>query len=385
MPDRFVLTADGIATGDGGARLSGIGVVVAGDRIESILPIGEIADSLPRRHLAGMTILPGLVNLHSHMVPREGDVTSRVLSSVAKARASLQDGVTTSRDLGAPNGLDVELRDAIRRGDAVGPRLLVACRPLTRTGGHNHVFALEVDGVDEVRKGVRQQVKAGADCIKLMASEGYMHAYPHRPGLTVAEMQAAVDEAHRLGVGVTVHAQGPTATMNALQAGVDCVEHGTDDINDDVINLFLSTGIPLDSTSSSAAVVAGWEPSLGQPNHLIAPARRHARSEAEGLQRAVQAGVRISGSTDFYGTMALQATLLNAAGMSAAAVLAALTSIPAAILGSGDIGSIAKGHRADLVAVQGDPSVDVTALGRVRQVYQDGKLVVTRTEEASGA
>jgi imidazolonepropionase-like amidohydrolase len=377
-PDRYVLTADGVATGDGGGRLEDVGVVVAGGRIEGLTRIGAISESVPQKHLAGVTIIPGLVNLHSHMVPREGDVTSRVLISVAKARASLEQGITTSRDLGAPNGLDVELRNAINRGDAVGPRLLVACRPLTRTGGHNHAFGLEVDGVDEVRRGVRQQLKTGADCIKLMASEGYMHAHPHRPGLSVAEMHAAVDEAHRLGVGVTVHAQGPLATKNSLEAGVDCVEHGTDEISDEVIELFLKTGIPLDSTSSSAAVVASWEPKAGQPNHLIEPARRHARSEAQGLRKAVLAGMRIAGSTDFYGTMALQASLLNAAGMPASSVLAAMTSIPAAVLGLKDIGSIATGYRADLVAVEGDPSVDVTALGRVREVYQDGRLVMTR-------
>jgi imidazolonepropionase-like amidohydrolase len=256
-----------------------------------------------------------------------------------------------------------------------GPRLIPAALPITRTGGHNHSFSREADGADEVRKAVREQVKLGAECIKLMASEGYMHRYPHRAGLSINEMRAAVDEAHRLGIQVTVHSQGPVATKNSLLAGVDSVEHATDAITDEVIDLFLKTGIPLDSTSSSAVVVAGWTPAPDLPNHLIEPAKRHARSEAEGLARVIAAGVRVSGSTDFYGTMALQAQLLAAAGMPLERVVAAITSVSAGIVKREDIGLLASGRRADVLVVRGDPSRDLTALERVAAVYKGGKLV----------
>jgi len=373
--DAFALSADGIVVGDGQARRSGVAVVVAGGKIHALKRVEDLPSDLPRTNCTGATILPGLVNLHSHMVAREGDVTSRVLGAAAKARDALAQGVTTSRDLGAPNNLDVELCRAIERGEILGPRLVVAARPITRTGGHNYTFAREADGPDEVRRAVREQVKSGAACIKLMASEGYMHPFKHRPGLTVDEMRAAVEEAHRLGLGVTVHSQGPIATRNSILAGVDCVEHATDNITDEVIELFLKTNLPIDSTSSSTWVVANWESAPGRARDLIESARRHAASEAIGLRRAIDAGIRIAGATDFYGTMAIQARLLAEAGMPPARVVAALTSVPAGILDRADIGLIEPGRRANLVVVDGDPATDVSAFGRVISVYLDGGLV----------
>lgn len=373
--EAFALSADGVIIGDGQGRQSGLAVVVEGGRIDALVRVEDLPADLPHSQFAGATLLPGLINLHSHMVAREGDVTSRVLGAAAKARDLLAQGVTTSRDLGAPDNLDVQLCRAIERGDTLGPRLVVAARPITRTGGHNYAFSREADGPDEVRRAVREQVKAGAACIKLMASEGYMHPFKHRPGLSVEEMRAAVDEAHRLGLGVTVHSQGPIATRNSILAGVDCVEHATDNITDEVIELFLKSGLPIDSTSSSTWVVANWEPGPGRANALIETARVHAASEAIGLRRAIEAGIRISGATDFYGTMPIQARLLAEAGMSAARVVAALTSVPAEILGRADIGLIEPGRRADLVVVEGDPSTDVSAIGRVKSVYRDGALV----------
>jgi imidazolonepropionase-like amidohydrolase len=371
----FALSGDGILVGDGTARQSGIAVVVAGGRIDALKRMEDLPADLPHSHYAGATLLPGLVNLHSHMVAREGDVTSRVLGAAAKARDSLAQGVTTSRDLGAPDYLDVQLSRAIERGDTLGPRLVVAARPITRTGGHNYAFSREADGPDDVRRAVREQVKAGAACIKLMASEGYMHPFKYRPGLSVDEMRAAVDEAHRLGLGVTVHSQGPVATRNSILAGVDCVEHATDNITDEVIELFLKTNLPIDSTSSSTWVVANWEHVPGRPANLIDSARRHAASEAIGLRRAIEAGIRIAGATDFYGTMAIQARLLAEAGMPAVQVVAALTSVPAEVLNRTDIGLIEPGRRADLVVVEGDPATDVSALGSVKSVYRDGDLM----------
>jgi imidazolonepropionase-like amidohydrolase len=350
-------------------------VVVADGKIESLRRVEDLPADLSRIAFAGATLLPGLVNLHSHMVAREGDVTSRVLGAAAKARDSLAQGVTTSRDLGAPDNLDVELWRAVQRGEARGPKLVVAARPITRTGGHNHAFSREADGPEEVRRAVREQVKAGAGCIKLMASEGYTHPYKHRPGLSVEEMRAAVDEAHRLGFGVTVHSQGPVATENSILAEVDCVEHAVDNITDEVIELFLKSGLPIDSTSSSTWVVANWEPGPGHAPAMIRAAQAHAASEAVGLKRVLDAGISVAGATDFYGTMALQARLMAEAGLPPPRVIAALTSLPAKILGQSDIGLIEPGRCADLLVVDGDPSAEVSALGQVRAVYLGGALV----------
>jgi imidazolonepropionase-like amidohydrolase len=373
----FAISADRVLVGDGARSLSGVAVVVAGGRIDSVCRVQDLASDLPHSAFAGATLLPGLVNLHSHMVAREGDVTSRVLGAAAKARDSLARGVTTSRDLGAPDNLDVELSRAIQRGETRGPKLVVAARPITRTGGHNYAFSREADGPEEVRLAVREQVKAGAGCIKLMASEGYTHPYKHRPGLTVDEMSAAVDEAHRLGLGVTVHSQGPVATKNSILAGVDCVEHAVDNITDEVLELFLKTGLPIDSTSSSTWAVAHWAPGPDHAPGMIKAAKAHAASEAIGLKRALEAGIAVAGATDFYGTMALQARLMAEAGMPATRVVAALTSLPAKILGQSDIGLIEPGRYADLLVVEGDLSTDVSALNNVRAVYLDGARVPT--------
>lgn len=371
----FALVGERVVTGDGSGPHEGLAVLVSGGSIAGTLPSSRLPPTLPRVDLPGTTIVPGFVNLHSHMVERDGDVTSKALRAARKAERDLHSGITTSRDLGAPDGLDVQLREAIANGLAAGPELIVAARPITRTGGHNHSFGREADGVNDVRRAVREQVKAGAGCIKLMASEGWTHADPHRLGLGVDEMAAAVDEAHRLGVGVTVHAQGPKAVANALHARVDSVEHATDGITDDVIELFLSSGIPLDSTSSSAWVVARWEPGPGRSEGMIAAARRHAESEREGLARCVKAGVRISGATDMHGTMAIQFRLLLEAGMDPLSAIAALTSVPAAVLGRSEIGVIAEGRRADLVVLEGDPTTDPGCLERVMAVYRAGRRV----------
>ncbi len=368
------LIADQVIAGDGSPPQRSVAVLFGAGRIIDVVAVASIPHEARRVEYPGGTVIPGLVNLHSHMVAREGTVTARALGAARRAERDLRSGITTSRDLGAPDRLDVELRAAIGAGLARGPDLIVAACPIMRTGGHNHAFGREADGPVEVRRAVREQVKAGATCIKLMASEGWTHPFPHRLGLSVEEMAAAVDEAHRLGVGTTVHAQGPQAARAAIEAGVDCIEHATDGITDDVISLFLSTGRPLDSTSSSAWVAAN-APEGTHPAALVAAARRQVDSERVGLAKCVAAGVRITGATDMHGTMELQYRLLREAGMAALDALSALTSRPAEVLGLADRGRIARGLRADLVVLGADPLDDPAALGRPEAVFQKGEHV----------
>lgn len=377
MNASFAVLGAQLIVGDGGGPLPNTAVIVTDGKIVEALPEAELPSDMAVTRFPGATVLPGLVNLHSHMVGRTGPIVSRVLQAAAKAKRDLTAGITTSRDLGAPDGLDVELRDAIADGITPGPELLVAARPITRTGGHNHAFSQEVDGPVEARRAVRQQLKSGADCIKMMASEGWNHAHPHRPGLSLEEMSAVVDEAHRLGLRVTVHAQGPRATADAIRAGVDSVEHATDGITDEVIGMFLDSGITLDSTSSSAWVVGRSEPGPLLSPRMIAAGLRQAASEAAGLARAVAAGVRITGATDMWGTMPVQYQLMLDAGMTPLDAIAGLTQRPAEVLGRADIGTVEPGRRADLLVLGSDPLSTPCALGNVTAVYRAGDRVTT--------
>lgn len=335
--------------------------------------------------VSGCTVLPGLIEGHTHLAFNaqpdwrtvyDGDTPARMLLRMqGSAMVALRAGITTVRDLGAPTALAVELREAIRGGLVAGPDLLVAGAPVTTTGGHCWFMGGEADGELGVRVAVRERVKAGVDWIKVMASGGNM-----TPGsnvfaaqYSVAELRAVVEEAHRLDRRVAAHAHGVAGIQAAVEAGVDVLEHCSfqtpaGSVKDEgVIAEIARRGILVSPTISGRL--------LGQQG----TDRFEMRA---GLVRAFfEAGCDLFMSTD-SGIPGLPhddlvralRTVQAMTAQSAVEVLRLATSTSARLLRLPDRGTIALGQRADLLVVEGDPTHDLGALERVRAVVAGGRL-----------
>jgi imidazolonepropionase-like amidohydrolase len=352
-----------------------------------IAAVGNDAGAASSIDFSGCTILPGLIEGHAHLCFNAGadwravydsDSPSRMLLRMAaNGRSMLGAGITTVRDLGAPTGLAVELREAIRGGLAEGPSLLVAGSPITTTGGHCWFMGGEADGVEGVRKAVREHVKAGVDWIKVMATGGNMtpRTYPTSAQYTVEELTAVVEEAHRLRRRVAAHAHGVPGIRAAALAGVDTLEH---------CSFTTPGGIELDTEVSAL---------LAERDVAISPTvsvgfRRwpdDGRRENRGavIRDMWSRGCRFIASTDcgipnvphdaLAGGLEVMAEL---AQLRPVDVLRMATSDSAKILGLRDRGTIAVGKRADLLVVEGDPTADLSALEKVRAVFKAGARYV---------
>ncbi len=354
---------------------------------ETIAAVGGDAGAGESLDFSGCTIIPGLIEGHAHLcfnartdwrAVYDSDSPGRMLLRMAaNGRAMLRAGITTVRDLGAPTQLAVELRDAIANGLAEGPSLLVAGAPITTTGGHCYFMGGEADGEAGLRKAVREHVKANVDWIKVMATGGNMtpRTYPTNAQFTVEELTAVVDEAHRLRRMVAAHAHGVPGIRAAALAGVDTVEH---------CSFTTAAGIELDKDVSAL---------LAERNVAISPTvsigfrdwpddgRRENRAAA--IRDMLGRGCRFLASTDcgipgvphdaLAGGMQVMAEL---AQLQSVEVLRMATSESAAILGLKDRGMIAPGRRADVLVVEGDPTADLSTLGRVRAVFGAGERYV---------
>ena len=334
--------------------------------------------------VSGCTVLPGLIEGHTHLAFNaqpdwrtvyDGDTPARMLLRMqGSAMVALRAGITTVRDLGAPTDLAVALREAIRSGLVAGPDLLVSGAPVTTTGGHCWFIGGEADGELGVRVAVRERVKAGVDWIKVMASGGNM-----TPGsnvfaaqYSVVELRALIEEAHRLERHVAAHAHGVAGIQTAVEAGVDVLEHCSfqtpaGSVKDEgVIAETARKGILVSPTISGRLI--------DQPDRF--PQR------ADLVRAFFEAGCDVFMSTD-SGIPGLPhddlvralRTMQAMTAQSAIEVLRLATSTSARLLRLPDRGSIAPGQRADLLVVEGDPTRDLEALGRVRAVVAGGRLV----------
>ena len=358
-------------------------VTVEGERIVDAVGDGTTVERIDAR---GCTVIPGLIEAHAHLcfnaaadwrAVYDADGAERMLLRMAAAgEAMLRAGITTVRDLGAPTALAIALRDAVRAGVTSGPDLLVAGAPITTTGGHCFFMGGEADGEPGLRVAVRTLVKAGVDWIKVMASGGNMTpgSNPYRAQYSIAELTAVVEEAHRLGRRVAAHCHGVEGIRVAVAAGCDTLEHcsfqtpdgATPD--DAVIAEIAARGLVVSPTITSA-----FGQTLGSPRW---------ERRAELLRRIFAAGCRVLMSTDcgipntpHAGLAGAIQSLAAAAGLSPVAMLCLATSRSAELLGLDDRGVIAAGRRADLLIVEGDPTVDLAALERVRAVIARGRIV----------
>jgi len=375
-----------------GVRHEGWAVRVAGDRISAAGP--DVAGD-ETVDLAGATLLPGLIDAHSHLLLHPYNETVwddqvlkeqeayRTVRAVTHAQATLRAGFTCLRDLGTEGAgcADAAIKRAIDEGLIAGPRLQIATRAIVATGCYGPARAAyrcdcafpqgaqEAGGADEIVRAVRLQAACGADWIKLY---GDYRVGPH--GETVAtfsldEMKAAVEAAHSLGRPVAVHAACDEGMRRAAHAGADTIEHGYGGTRE-TFALMAKNNVALLPTLSAAKAIADY---FGDPH-------QRAKHAAEAFAEARAAGVVIGCGSDVgvfpHGDNARELELMVAHGMSANEALVAATSVNAAILRVGrELGEIRQGCLADLVAVDGDPSVDIAALRKVRLVMKGGTTV----------
>jgi imidazolonepropionase-like amidohydrolase len=362
-------------------------VVIEDDRIAEVAPDGAVGDGGPARSidLTGCTLLPGLIDLHVHLgwgtraaVPNTAAVALAAARNVRIAQAA---GITGLRDVGTQDGVAMAIRDAVARGDLPGSRVYPCGQIICMTGGHGSEppappgLAREADGLDDCRRAVREQVKAGADCIKV-TTNGPLNVVE----FTQEELNALVDEAHRLGRRVACHASLLESTRMALRAGVDTVEHGCD-LDQETARAMAAQGITMVPTLLvSKLIMDRWDEFKAVPMMRSIPVR--AKRHVESFQIAMAAGVTMAAGTDiFFGlgkfeSLPDELVYMVECGMSATDALVAASRHGAEALGAGDrLGEIARGKLADLVAVDGDPATDIAALRRVSFVMQGGQVV----------
>jgi imidazolonepropionase-like amidohydrolase len=371
-------------------------VLITGDRITAVGPGLAVPDGYEVIDLGGATILPGLIDAHTHLTTTYkyllyGGSMQDAVTAASRAKRTLDAGITSVRDLWAKDFTDVALRDAIDRGDVPGPRMQVATLAIGSTGGHNEddqglAPTIRVggesgiaDGVDAVRKLVRYEVKYGADVIKIMATEGAGEGndVAVETQFSPEELKAIVDEAHRLGKKVAAHAHGTDGIKSAVRAGVDSIEHGTL-LDDEAIRMMKERGTFLVPTG------AMWDldEEAAKPD---APAWRRERDETlrrgahESFRRAAAAGVKIAMGTDAsvlpHGRNAEEVVWMSRNGMTPLQAIRAATLGGAELMGWSDgVGAIAPGRYADVIAMRGNPLDDVTELTRVAWVMKGGKV-----------
>ena len=389
-----------ISTSDGQVR-SDMGILVKGERIQAVASFDTVAAKAPKDaefiDLAQATVLPGLIDAHTHVL-LQGDITAeeydvqllkesipyRTLRASAACRVALLEGFTTIRDLETEGAMyaDVDLKRAIQNGVIPGPRMFVATRAFSATGMYplsGYSWELKVpegvqivDGVDAIRKAVREQVKFGADWIKVYVDRGYFLAPDGRLrsklNFTPEELKAFAEEAHRLGKQTAAHAMAWDGIDAALTAGFDTIEHGSG-FTEDLMDRALRQGTWWCPTMYVGVWVAEGRGGIWKQLPAIL---------GKAVRRGVEKGMAIANGSDAGGyawteNPAKELALLAANGMTPMQAIQAATSRAAKLLGQGgNLGELKEGAYADIIAVQEDPLKDITVLQRVSFVMKGG-------------
>ena len=384
-------------------------IVVVGERIQMIGPASAV--SVPAGatviDLSHATVLPGLIDCHTHLGARadrydeiynfKDTPFDSAFAGVVNARATLEAGFTSVRDVGSLPFLAVDLRNSINEGFIPGPRIVASGPAITITGGHGDLnnfspqtrvsmfpderdFAI-ADGVDQIRHVVRAQVKYGVDVIKILATGGVLSKgdSPGAPQFTFEELKAAADEAHMAGRKIAAHAHGAQGIKNAILAGIDSIEHASL-IDDEGIRLAKERGVYLDMDIYNDDYILGKAIEFGLPKENVEKEKMVGRLQRENFERAVKAGAKMAFGTDAgvypHGDNAKQFFYMVKFGMTPAQAIRTATSSSADLIGRAkDVGTLEPGKYADIIAVTANPLQDVRALENVGFVMKGGLVV----------
>lgn len=394
----MIIIADRILTGDRGAAPRGRAALISDGVIKAVASPEELAERYtdePAESYPGCTLMPGMIDLHVHLAcapdpsyyNRYNSVSLAALYAAGRMRDTLAAGVTTVRDSASAYGIGAALKKAAADGHIQAPRIFACLRGICMTGGHGSDSladaVYEVDSVDEARKAVRLNYKNGADCIKVLTSEGY-----RGEELSQEELDAIAHEAHRLGMKAAAHAGYGASMEMCIKAGFDSIEHGTHLTAEQaaamkekgitwVPTVFVFNYVYSGMSRSQPAPTAEM---LGQPS-TVAYLRDCVETYPKNVRALFDTGVRVATGTDTDCTpykgaspVAVECAYLVKCGLTPLEAVECATKNGADYLGMGDrLGQIKENYIADVIVVEGDPSADIEALGRVKAVYQAGK------------
>jgi len=369
-------------------------IIVQEGRFKNIGQSIQIPKDAEVTDLQGKTVIPGLIDAHIHSIldasanPEKNLIEENDALTIIKAQKALEKtlkaGITYVRDLGGAKYLDLGLRDAVKKGLVKGPRIQVAGKMITMTGGHGYKMGREVDGTAEARKAAREQLKAGVDIVKIMATGGVMTegVEPGSPQLSLEEIKAAVEEAHKAGRKTASHAQGTIGIQNAVKAGIDSIEHGIF-LDQETVDLMRTHDTFLVATLTAPYWIVEKGVENGIPEFAVKKSEQIIKSHCESFKLALDNNIKIAMGTDAgtpfneHGKNTYELKLMVEAGMSSMQAIKAATLGGAELLDiTEDFGSIEKGKVADMVVINGNPLDRIEDVFKIASVIKAGEVVV---------
>lgn len=400
MVDQLVISNATIIDGAGGDPISNGTLIIEGAQIVGVDTHAHRGNGGANViDASGMTILPGLINMHDHAYrkrlrnPDAGSsyrehskklvaepATYLALLSASNALNELKTGITTIREAGAGHDISINLRRFFNEGLLPGPRMLVAGQPIVMTGGHEYRWGRQADGPDEVRKAAREQLLTGVDHLKFMATGGIARIpeeHPDTVEFNEEELRAGIEEAHKHHKKTHAHAYATEGIKNAVRAGIDSIEHGVF-LDEEAIAMMRERGTDLVPTMSGLYRVAEYYREAGDQDFCEMIYEIALRPQQRSFAMAVESGIRYGVGTDSAGEMVEEMYLMQeAAGISNMDCIVAATGDASKIIGTDDqFGTLRPGLMADVIVVAGNPLEDLGALRNVTSVIRNGALVI---------